>query len=79
MTGPLIAENVFKPRPSKNENKANVTDHAYRTIVSAETDARLMKTERLKAARRESQARVAAAIVTASKAKSRPKGNASED
>jgi hypothetical protein len=79
MTGKPTPENIFKPRPSQNENKASATDRAYRTILSAEADARLMKSERLRAARQESQARLAAAIATASKAKSQSKGNTSNN
>jgi len=42
---------VFRPRPSRQEAKADVTTRAARQIIDSEAEARQAKTERLRAAR----------------------------
>ena len=63
MDSAIAAAAAFKPRPSKAETKADITDHAARTIISDEAARREAKTARLRQARleREATARPAAA------------------
>ena len=56
----LTRYSVFGPGPSKAETKADITDHAARTIVGDEAARREAKTARLKQARLESEARLSA-------------------
>ncbi|MDW6026680.1 hypothetical protein SAZ10_33505 [Mesorhizobium sp. BAC0120] len=61
-----IAEHaLFKLRPSKAEAKAGVTDHAARTIIDDEAARREAKTARLRRARLENEAKLAAAAAPA--------------
>lgn len=52
--------NLFKPKPSRAETKADITDHAARTIIEAEAERREAKTARLRQARLKAEAKVAA-------------------
>src|SRR5690606_25506997 len=56
MDSAIAAAAVFKPKPSKAETKADITDHAARTIISAEVERREAKTARLRQARLEQEA-----------------------
>lgn len=53
----LMTGAVFKPKPSRSESRADVTDHAARTIIAAETERRDAKTAKLRQARLEREAR----------------------
>ena len=50
------AHDVFKPKPSKAETKAEITNDAARAIIGAEAERRETKTARLRQARLEAQA-----------------------
>jgi hypothetical protein len=52
---------LFGPVPSKAETKADITNHAARTIIGDEAARREAKTERLRQARLENEARLSAA------------------
>ena len=56
----LAAAAAFGPKPSRAETKADVTDHAARSIISAEAERREAKTARLRQARLEQEAAQAA-------------------
>ncbi len=60
MSSAITEHNLFKPRPSRTETKADVTSHVARAIVGAETERREAKTARLRQARLENEARLAA-------------------
>lgn len=53
----LNKENLFRPVPSRSESKAEITDRTAREIIAAETERRRAKTEKLRAARLEQEAR----------------------
>lgn len=55
----LTEHNLFKPRPSKAETKADITDRAARTIVDDEAARREAKTAKLRQARLENEAKLA--------------------
>ena len=55
----ITRHNLFRPKPSKAETKADITDHAARAIVDAEAEGREAKTARLRQARLEAEARLA--------------------
>lgn len=42
---------IFKPKPSDREGKSDATTRAAREIIDHATDARVAKTERLRASR----------------------------
>lgn len=56
MDSAIPAANLFKPRQSKAETKADTTDHAARAIITAEAERRDAKTARLRQARLEREA-----------------------
>jgi hypothetical protein len=56
MSGIITEHNIFKPRPSKAESKAEVTNHTARAIIGAEAERREAKTARLREARLENEA-----------------------
>ena len=61
-----IAEHsLFRPKPSKAETKADITDHAARAIIGNEAALREAKTARLRQARLENEAKLAAAPASA--------------
>jgi hypothetical protein len=57
MNGPT---ELFKPKPSRTETKADVTTEAARSIIGAEAARREAKTARLREARLEAEAEAAA-------------------
>jgi len=74
MSRSITEHALFKPRPSRLETKAEITDHAARVIIGDEAARREAKTARLRQARLESEAKLGA--VTAPP-KLRPKKAAS--
>ena len=60
MSGTITEHNLFKPRPSKAESKADITNHTARAIIGAEAERREAKTARLREARLEKEATRAA-------------------
>lgn len=60
MTSTITQSNLFKPRPSKAETKADITDHAARAITDAEIERREAKTAKLRQARLEKETMAAA-------------------
>lgn len=52
--------NLFKPKPSKAESKAEMTSNTARAIIDDEAAGRAAKTARLREARLENEARLAA-------------------
>lgn len=52
----ITQHNLFAPKPSKGETKADVTSGVARAIVGAETELRAIKTARLMQARKEAEA-----------------------
>ena len=60
MSRAIAEHSLFKPKPSKAESKADVTNHAARTIVEADAARREAKTARLRQARLENEAKLAA-------------------
>ncbi len=69
MDSATTAGNLFKPRQSKAETKADTTDHAARAIITAEAERREAKTARLRQARLEMEA---TQPLAAAPARSRP-------
>lgn len=65
MTDIITEHNLFKPRPSKAETKADITDRTARTIVGDEAARREAKTARLRQARLETEAKLAAETASA--------------
>ncbi len=60
MSGTITEHTLFRPRRSKAETKAEITDQSARAIVGAEARLREAKTARLRKARLESEANEAA-------------------
>jgi len=58
MTEPKEA--VFKPEKLSSQDKASMTDKAARQIITAESDQRARKTERLRQLREAQEAAIAA-------------------
>lgn len=56
MSGIITGHTLFRPKPSK----ADVTNHAARAIIGAEAERREAKTAKLRQARREAEAKLAA-------------------
>ena len=56
MSSIITEHNLFKPKPSKAETKADVTTHVARAIIGAEAERREAKTARLRQARLEDEA-----------------------
>ena len=61
MSGITTEHNLFKPKPSKAESKADITNNAARAIIGAEAERRDAKTARLRQARLENEATPATA------------------
>lgn len=61
MSDTITDPSLFKPKPSKAETKADITDHAARTIIDDEAARREAKTARLREARLQEEAKLAAA------------------
>ncbi len=61
MNGIITEHNLFKSKSSKAKSKADITDHAARTIVGAEAERREAKTARLRQMRLEAEAKQAVA------------------
>ena len=57
MTDTITRENLFRPVPKTPRSKAELTDSTSRAIVQAETDSREAKTQRLRQARLQMEAR----------------------
>ncbi|MCV0350921.1 hypothetical protein R2G56_03200 [Nitratireductor aquimarinus] len=57
MTDAITRENLFRPVPKTPRSKAELTDSTSRAIVQAETDSREAKTQRLRQARLQMEAR----------------------
>jgi hypothetical protein len=74
MSRPITEYALFKPRMTRPETKADITDHAARVITGDEAARRQAKTARLRRARLENEAKLAAA---SSPPKLRPKKAAS--
>ncbi|MGO4562659.1 hypothetical protein [Rhizobiales bacterium 3FA27D7] len=55
----ITKHNLFKPKPSKAETKADITNYTARAIVGAEAELREAKTARLRQARLENEAQLA--------------------
>lgn len=55
-----LANNVFKPTPSRSESKSDAIDRAAKEIIASETAAMLAKTAKLRAARLAREAEEAA-------------------
>ncbi|RIK85098.1 MAG: hypothetical protein DCC69_10690 [Hyphomicrobiales bacterium] len=72
MSGNITEHNLFKPRPSKAETKADITDQAARTIIGDEAARREAKTARLRQARLENEARLSAAKAPAKPRRAKP-------
>lgn len=64
------ADALFRPKPSKQEAKADVTARIARQIMDAETSRRDTKTERLRQARLAKEASQPTIVPTKSKPKS---------
>jgi hypothetical protein len=62
MSGTITEHNLFKPRSSKAETKADITSHTVRAIIGAETERREVKTARLRQARLEAEAMLPVAL-----------------
>lgn len=60
MSRAIDEQGLFKPRPSKAETKADITNHAARAIIGDEAVRREVKTARLRQARLENEAKLAA-------------------
>lgn len=58
MSRAIDEQSLFKPRASKAETKADITDHAARVIIGDEASRREAKTARLRQARLESEAKL---------------------
>jgi len=56
MASTVTTGNVFRPKPSKAETKADITDHAARAIITDEAERREAKTAKLRQARLEREA-----------------------
>ncbi len=75
MDSTIAAGNVIRPKPSRAETKADITDHAARAIITAEAESREAKTAKLRQARLERQAaQPAAAAPSGAKATKNRKG-----
>lgn len=55
MSDILTEHNLFKPKPSKAETRADITSQVARAIISAEAERREAKTARLRQARLEAE------------------------
>ena len=75
MSGTITEHNLFRPRPSKAETKADVTDHAARTIIEDEAARREAKTARLRQARLESEAKLSTAKAPAKPRRTKPQAS----
>ena len=60
MNQTLTEHNLFKPKTSKAETKADVTDTAARAIIGEEAKRREAKTAKLRQARLDQEAQLAA-------------------
>ena len=60
MRGIVTEHNQARPKPSKAETKADVTDHVARAIIGAEIESREAKTARLRQARLQAETKLAA-------------------
>lgn len=57
----IVEHSLFKPKSSKAETKADVTNHAARAIISDEAARREAKTAKLRQQRLDNETRLAAA------------------
>lgn len=60
MSRSITEHNLFKPKPSKAETKADITDNTARAIIGDEAARREAKTAKLRQARLEHEAKLAA-------------------
>lgn len=58
MSGTITEQNLFKPKPSKAETRADITNRVARGILGAETERREAKTARLRQARLDAEAKL---------------------
>lgn len=74
----LIESNVFMASQPKAETPMDKTTHAVREILDGETVQRQIKTARLRMARRESEASLAAKVIAPATngARKKPRGKA---
>jgi hypothetical protein len=56
MTEAITEDNLFRPMPTKPQNKADLTDSTARAIIQAEANDREAKTRRLRQARLQMEA-----------------------
>lgn len=70
MDSQVATGSAGRPKPSKTETRAEITDHAARAIITAEAERREAKTARLRQARLEREAAMRRAAAAA--ASSRP-------
>lgn len=61
MSDVITEHNLFKPKHSKTESKADATTHIARALIGAEVELRNAKTARLREARLENEATRASA------------------
>ncbi|WP_113154843.1 hypothetical protein [Nitratireductor sp. OM-1] len=69
MTDAITRDNLFRQVPKKPQSKAELTDSTSRAITQAETDSRQAKTQRLRQARLQMEARQPQPVPTKGRAK----------
>ncbi|MFC6487964.1 hypothetical protein [Nitratireductor sp. GCM10026969] len=77
MTDTITRNNLFRPVPSKAQSKADLTDSTARALIKAEADSRQAKSQRLRQARLEMEARQPKPAPTKARAAKKAKGVAS--
>ena len=65
MSRAIAEHSLFKPKASKAETKADITNHAARAIIGDEAARREAKTARLRQMRLENEAKLAAVAAPA--------------
>lgn len=71
MNQTITEQSIFKPKASKSESKAEITDHAARAIIDDEVARREAKTAKLRQARLELEAKQADEAAAAAKSKTK--------
>jgi hypothetical protein len=71
MSGMITEHNLFKPKSSKAETRADITNYTARAIVGAEAELREAKTARLRQARLENEAELSVLAVPAAPRRAR--------
>ena len=67
MSDIIPEHNLFRPKPSKAETKADITNNVARAIIGEEVERRDAKTARLRLARLAAEAKLAASSAPANK------------